>query len=392
MKNVMGLAALVLVGACSSDADPCTPGNACVYAGTGAPGYNNQSPNADRRDSKLYYPYDMTFGPDGRGYIVDWNNHLIRRVEKDDSLRIIMGTDYEGDGSPGETDRLPTCNPEGAIGTNVALNHPTDAKFGPDGKLYVAAWHNNKIRVIDTETDMVTSLAGNSYGFKGDGGPGCDAIFSQPKSVLFGDDGTLYTIDQRNVRIRAFATDATRTITTFAGMGKAGNTGDGGPATAAMFGFDTKPTPDPTGALAIKGNFMYVADSINNRIRRIDMTTGIVDCIAGRQDDPSPGYSGDGGPALAAKFNWPMDLEWGSDGRLYIADSNNSVIRAIDLDTGIIETVAGTGTVCDVTTSKCPLGTALETPLNLPQGIAFDATGNLYIADTHNHRILKVTK
>jgi DNA-binding beta-propeller fold protein YncE len=286
------------------------------------------------------------------------------------------------------------CNPAGALGTTVAMNHPTDAEFGPDGQLYIAAWHNNKIRVFDPATNLVTVLGGNSYGDAGDGGPGCRVLFNQPKAVAIAPDGTLYTIDQRNVRIRVIQPDEARTTTTMAGRGREndgyGDGGDNGPATEAQFGFDIDPTPQPTGSLVLDGRLLYVADTENHRIRRINLDTGIIDCIAGK---PEAGYSGDGGPALNATFDFPMDMELGPDGRLYVADRNNHVVRAIDLASGLVETVAGSGARCQTERETCATrAPAREIALHEPYGIAFDPDGNLYIADSHNHRIVKVIR
>jgi len=371
--------------------DPCNgaaPGTACVWAGTGERGYNAENPRLHRLLSRVYFPMDLTFDSDGRGYIVDWNNHRIRGVESDDSLVDVVGTDYEGDGPPEMQDRLPVCDPEGALGTTVALNHPTEARFGSDGLLYISAWHNNKIRVLDPKTGMVTALVGNGYGYSGDGGLACRALMNQPKSMVMAPDGTIYTIDQRNVRIRKITPD--QTISTIAGIGTVGDIGDGGPASSAQFGFEIGTTPRPSGSLALAGDMLYIADSLNNRIRRIDLDTGMIDCIAGLSG--APGYTGDGGLAINATFNFPMDLELGPDGRLYIADRYNSAVRAIDLTTGIIETVAG-GTHCSNEDSVCPdVGPVDSIGLNEPYGIAFDRRANLYIADTHNHRILKVIR
>jgi hypothetical protein len=152
-------------------------------------------------------------------------------------------------------DRLPLCNPAGALGTTVAMNHMTDVEIGPDGYVYIAAWHNNKIRMLDPVTGIVTSIAGNSYGFAGDSGLACNAVFNQPKAIAFGNDGTLYTIDQRNLRIRAID-PATKMIRTVAGVGQQGNGGDGGQAMEAQFGFDIGTTPQPTGSLA-DGNYLH---------------------------------------------------------------------------------------------------------------------------------------
>ena len=140
----------------------------------------------------------------------------------------------------------------------------------------------------------------------------------------------------------------------------------------------------------LDGRLLYVADSLNNRIRRINLDTGIVDCIAGGSSQA--GYTGDGGPALQATFNFPMDIELGPDGRLYVADRYNYAVRAIDLVTGIVETVAG-GAKCDTSAERCAeRAPARQIKLNEPYGIAFDPAGNLYIADTHNSRILKVAR
>ena len=384
---------LTTFAACSGeDRDVCDePGTACVWAGIGVAGFNNKDPNADRLDSKLYFPSDLTFGPDGRAYVSDWNNHRIRRVEKDGSMVVVVGTDYEGDGPPLMDDRLPSCNPAGAPGDTVAMNHMTEAEFGPDGKLYISAWHNNKIRVFDPATNIVTVLGGDGYGFRGDGGPVCTALFNQPKSVAVAPDGTIYVVDQRNVRIRKIATDAQRTITTIAGSsGTLGFDGDGGDAFRARFGFEIGTTPRPSGALALDGKNLYIADSLNNRIRKIDLDTNIIDCVAGKLE---PGYSGDGGSALEAQFNFPNDIEMGPDGKLYVADRMNNVIRAIDLANNTVETVVGTGEQCDVGKTECADHVpARQIGLNEPYGLAFDAAGNLYVADTHNSRILRIKR
>ncbi|MEO8699427.1 MAG: hypothetical protein ABI867_05260 [Kofleriaceae bacterium] len=391
-KSLLALIPLGILGACGDNfrEDPCQEeGTACTWAGTGERGYNIENPTADRRDSKLYFPSDITFDPQGRAYISDWNNHRIRRVEADQSLVDVVGTDYEGDGPPEMEDRLPLCAPPGARGTTVAMNHMTEAKFGPDGLLYIAAWHNNKVRVYDPATDVVVSEAGNGYGYAGDGDLACNAIFNQPKAIAFGPDGTQYILDQRNVRIRKID-PISGVISPFAGIGRLGNAGDGGQALDTEFGFETGTTPRPSGAMVIEGNYMYVADSLNNRIRRISFETGIIDCIAGSTE---AGYDGDGGNALQAHFNFPADLELGPDGRLYVADRGNNAVRAINLTTGIVETVAGTGEQCSLLTETCPDAVpAKELRLNEPYGIAFDHDGALYITDTHNDRILKVAR
>jgi sugar lactone lactonase YvrE len=394
MMKQLGLLAFVsLTGCGGGTGDPsCSDesGIACTYAGNGVRGYNIQDRDANRLDSMLYYPSDLTFGPDGRAYISDWNNHRVRRVETDDRLLDVVGTDYEGDGPPDQGDRLPVGNPAGAVGTTVGMNHPTDLTFGPDGKLYIAAWHNNKLRVWDPATNVLKVLAGDGYGFKGDGGPCYDALFNQPKSVVIAADGTVYTNDQRNLRIRRITPDGV--ITTIAGAGKFGNAGDDGLALDAQLGFDVNPTPQPTGGLLLVGNDLYVADSMNNRIRKIDLVTGMIHAVAG---DPagSKGYAD--GAAADARFDGPIDLELGPEGKIYIADRYNHAVRTLDLTTGNVETVAGTAkpcasfSYCGELVDNVP---ARELNLNEPYGIEFDAAGHLYIADTNNNRIMKVNR
>ena len=158
----------------------------------------------------------------------------------------------------------------------------------------------------------------------------------------------------------------------------------------AEFGFETGTTPRPTGSLVLDGRTLYVADTGNHRIRRINLDTGIVEPFAGTG---TPGYDGDGGPASTATFNFPMDMEKGPDGRLYVADRYNHVIRAIDLTTGLVDTVVGSGGSCDTTARTCPaMAKARDIELNEPYGLAFDHHGDMYVADTHNHRILKVAQ
>ena len=396
MKPTIWITTLALLGCSGEDKEPpCESGMACLWAGTGTSGYNNNSPTAHRLDSELNFPNDLAFDADNRGHILDFNNHAVRRAEADGSLVAVVGyilangSIKEGDGPPQMEDRLPQCAPPGAPADTVALNHPSDAEFGPDGKLYIAAWHNNKIRIYDPTTNLVTAL-GDGYGYAGEGAASCLAVFNQPKAVTLAPDGTIYTIDQRNVRIRTIAPGPDGVVTTIAGRGVPGDAGDGGQALLADFGFETGTTPRTTGALVLDGRTLYVADSVNNRIRRIDLDTGIIDTFAGKKE---AGYSGDGGPAIDAQFNFPIDIEKGPDGRLYVADRYNHVVRAIDLTTGVIETVVGSGAVCDTAQEACAeRAPAREIELNQPYGIEFDRNGVLYVADTHNHRILKVAQ
>jgi sugar lactone lactonase YvrE len=369
------LAGLLL--ACGGSDSACGEGDsaACVWAGTGAPGFNGDG--LTLAESRLYWPIDIGFAPDGTAWVLDWNNHLVRQVLPEGRFQTAIG-DFLGDGPPDKSD----LTAPGAAGITVRLNHPTDIAFGPDGLIYLAAWHNHKIRTLDSATGLVRVLGGRGAGFAGDGGPVEKALFNQPNAIGFAPDGSLYVLDQRNQRIRKIEAGPERIVTTVAGTGAQGFAGDGGPPLQAQLNFETGPNPNPSGSLAVgPDGSLYVADALNFRIRRIDFASNVIETVAGTGVQ---GFAGDGGPALQAKLGPVNDLEFGPDGRLYLADTENNCVRAIDLETGIIEMVwDGSGEGGELK------GAARL--LNRPFGIAFDPAGRLYIADTYNSRIILVS-
>jgi hypothetical protein len=199
------------------------------------------------------------------------------------------------------------------------------------------------------------------------------------------EDGTQFILDQRNQVIRRI--DADGIITTVAGtLKQPGFAGDGASPVSAQFNFPTGSNPPPGGGLALDaaGN-LYVSDTLNHRIRKIDFEADTITTIAGTG---APGYAGDGGPATEAELDNPRKLSMGPDGRLYVGDEYNHRIRAIDLRTGIIETVAGNGEKGYAGDG----GPATETALNQPSGVSFDAAGNMYVIDTDNHRIRRIAR
>ena len=351
-------------------------GEACIWAGTGKAGLNGD--DLPRRETRLYWPIDLDFAPDGTPWVLDWNNHLVRRVTPNGTFETVVGT-FVGDGPP---DQMDFVEP-GADGLTVSLNHPTDFQFDTLGNVYFAAWHNHKIRKIDPTTGMVVVWCGKGAGYAGDGKDAATALFNQPKSIVFDSEGALYILDQRNWRVRKISAD--HMTSTVVGIGMQGFGGDGSAPTEATLNFQAGPNPEPSGALALSPDgILYVSDSLNHRIRRIDFAANTIETIAGTGE---AGFSGDGGPAVDAQINNVRDLELGPDGtRLYLADTENHRIRAIDLSTGTIDTVVGTGTLGEMGDGL----PALSVELNRPFGIAFDASGALYIADTFNNRILKV--
>jgi len=362
-------------------------GSICTYAGNGGMGLSRDGTH--RLAATLYWPFDIAFLRNGRKVFLDWNNHLVREILPDDTIRTVLGTDFVGDGP----DDLSDLTPEGADPRTVALNHPTDVELFPNGDLLIQAWHNHKLRMADHVTGRVRVLAGRDPGFAGDGGPVGEARLNQPPHGTFDAQGNYFFVDQRNQRIRViyrFAEERERAvIDTVVGNGTSGFAD--GPTSVALVNFPTGPNPEPAGGITIDayGN-LYFADTLNHRIRRVqfcssDFKCGVVTTIAGTG---VPGYSGDGGLATEAQINYPQDLEIGPDGNLYFADTNNHVVRMIDFATGVIRTVVGTGTKG----YSGDGGPALAAQLNRPFGIAFDENGDLYVSDTFNGRIRKVKR
>lgn len=356
-------------------------GHACVWLGTGAEGFNGDGRH--RLDTDIYWSMDLAFGSDDTAWFIDWNNHLIRRVLADDTVVSVVGwTDpiFPGDGTGDASEG----KPEGADGALVKLNHPTELQLAEDGAMLVMAWHNHKLRRIDPETSRVTILAGAGPGFAGDEEPLAKCRFKQPKALAADSEGNLYVGDQQNFRVRRI--DAEGVLTTIVGVGTQGSEGDGGPASMAQLNWEIGSNPEPSGGLAVADGMLYIADTLSHRLRVVDLAEGTIDAFAGTGEQ---GYSGDGGSALEATFNHPRELEIGPDGSLYVADTDNHVIRAIDLESGEVRTVVGTGEPgIDPEDGKL----ATETRLDRPFGLEFDADGNLYVMDTLNSRILKVTK
>jgi hypothetical protein len=298
-------------------------------------------------------------------HIADADNDRVRMV--DSSIRIITtvaGTwwaGYNGDGFPAKWARL---------------YYPRGVHVDGSRNVYIADTYNHRIRKVDGDTGIITTVAGNgSKGFSGDGGPATNAKLRYPYNVFVDTAGNIFIVDTMNYRIRKV--DAgTGIITTVAGDGNAGNRGDGGPATAASIrkSFDA--------AVDGEGN-LYIADTHNHIIRKVDATTGIITTVVGNSN---AGYSGDGGLATDAELNKPYSVFVDPFGNIYLADTKNDVIRMVDGTTNIITTVAGNGTSGDSGDG----GPATQAQLDEPKGVWVDSSDNIFIADTYNDRIKRV--
>jgi DNA-binding beta-propeller fold protein YncE len=260
---------------------------------------------------------------------------------------------------------------DGGPATAAALNMPHELAFDRAGNIYVADRDNHVIRKIDRRTGLISTAAGTGKpGFSGDGGAGPQAQLRQPHSVIVDRDGTLLICDIGNQRIRRLD-PATGTITTYAGTGEAKPAPDGAPVNG------TPLTGPRTLALASNGD-LYLALREGNAIYRIDRRTQTLHRIAGTGKQ---GYGGDGGPALEAMLGGPKGLTLDDDRYLYAADTENHAVRRIDLKSRVITTVVGTGKRGDG-----PEPSPLACLMSRPHGVLF-AKGTLYVSDSEAHRI-----
>jgi len=268
---------------------------------------------------------------------------------------------------------------DGGLALNARFNSPRGLAFDAAGNLYIADRSNHRIRKVDKVTGIATKIAGTSQGFFGDGGLAVNARLNSPEGVGVSQTGDIYIADTTNCRARK-VNAVTLIITTYAGSGTCGYTlptppSDGIPATNARLNNPREVILDATGTV-------YIADTSNCRIRRVDAVTGIISTFAGTGNC---NLSGDGGLATSARLNNPRGLAFDTAGNLYIADRSNHRIRKVNKITNIISTVAGTsgGYAGDG-------GLATNARLNQPQGVSINQFGTIYIADTSNHRIRKV--
>ncbi|WP_052848971.1 fibronectin type III domain-containing protein [Streptomyces avicenniae] len=263
--------------------------------------------------------------------------------------------DFTGDGGPA---------------ADAALANPFGVATDAAGDVYIADTGNQRIRRVDADTGVVTTVAGNgTRGYGGDEGPATDAALRDPNAVAVGPEGDLWIADTGNRRVRRVDAD-TGVITTALGTGARGDTGDGGPGTEARIG-------SPGGIAVAPDGTVHVSDSNASRVRALDPATGLVRASAGTG---SAGFTGDGGPATDARLSFSAAAALATDaaGGLYVADTGNQRVRHVDAETGTITTVAGDGTAGDGGDG----GPATEAQLVAPGGVAVGPDGALYISQT----------
>ncbi len=303
-------------------------------------------------------------------YLSDEYNQRVRVVNTTGIINTIAGNGYGG------------FSGDGGMATDAELWNPNGVALDASGNLYISDCFNNRIRIVNTSGIIHTFAGIGSYGYSGDGGPASAAELHEPIGITSDASGNVYIGDYLNSSIRTVNTSGI--ISTFAGNGIAGFFGDGGPATSSEL-------YAPWGIGVDNAGNVYIADYGNDRIREVN-TSGIINTIAGNgylskaSFPPYGAYSGDGGPATAAEFYNPSDVKSDASGNIYISDFNNSRIRIANTS-GIVNTFAGNG----LGGYSGDGGQATAADISGTQGLALDASGNVYIGDFSDNRIRKIT-
>ncbi|MGA2095799.1 MAG: Ig-like domain repeat protein [Candidatus Acidiferrum sp.] len=334
-------------------------------AGTGVSGYTGDGGPAT--SAKLINPVGVGVDALGNFYVADCGNGTVRKVTASTGLiSTFAGTGtqgYSGDGDSSGSAQL-TC--------------PLDIKVDGAGNVYIADPQSYVVRVVNAATGNIYTVAGNgTYAYSGDGGAAFSASIGAPEAIALDPAGNLYIADTDFCNIRRVDV-ISGVISTVAGTNTCGYSGDGGPATSALLGHVLALALDSSGNL-------YISDDSNYVIRVINTTTGIINTFAGTG---SAGYSGDGGPAASAAINDAEGLTVDAAGNLYITDSSNNLIRKITVSTGIINRVAGDGTTNPGYSGDG--GAATSALLNYPSYPAMDSAGNLYEADESNFVVREI--
>jgi streptogramin lyase len=302
-------------------------------------------------------------GPDGDIWFCEYTGQRVRKIHSNGTLETIVGTGQKG-----------YTGDRGAA-LEATMNLPHEIRFDSAGDLYIVDMQNHAIRKVELATMRITTIAGTgSPGYSGDGGPAIEAQFKQPHSIQFGPEGDLYVCDIGNHAIRRID-NKTQRISTYAGTGVPGSTPDGAPLRATPLNGPRSIDFDQQGDL-------WLATREGNQVFRIDRKQGRYEHVAGTGQN---GLAGDGGPAKLAKLKGPKGIALDNQGGVWLADTESHCVRRIDTNTGLIERMAGTGIEGDG-----PVGDPLECKLARLHGIYVDRDGSILIGDSQAHRIRRL--
>jgi PKD domain/RTX calcium-binding nonapeptide repeat (4 copies)/NHL repeat len=357
LGGLLALAATSVViptGLAASGTDTIT-----TLAGTGTAGFSGDTGQATA--AQLRFPRGVAVDVAGNVYIADRDNHRIRKVSPAGVITTLAGTGVPG--FSGDTGQASAAQ----------LRFPESVAVDAAGNVYIADTDNHRVRKVDP-AGVITTLAGTGVpGFSGDTGQASAAQLNVPRGVAADAAGNVYVADRNNHRVRKV--DPTGVITTLAGTGTPGFSGDTGQASTAQ-------VDNPLGVAADAAGNVYIADQGNNRVRKVDFA-GVITTLAGTGVG---GFSGDTGQATVAQLAGPEGVGADAAGNVYIADTDNYRLRKVD-SAGVITTLAGTGTQG----FSGDTGQAVLAQLYSPIGVAADAAGTVYIADTGNNRVRKVS-
>jgi len=334
-----------------------------TFAGTGAKGFSGDGGPADK--AQLNNPFAVARGPDGFIYICDVDNHRVRRVAKDGTISTFAGNGkkaFAGDGGPA---------------VQASLNQPYELAWDTSGNLYFVEIGNHVVRKVDAQTGTISTVAGTGKaGFSGDGGPATKAQMSAPHSLAFDPQGDILVCDILNHRVRKIDIK-TGTISTWAGNGEKKTSPDGTPiGNSSLNG--------PRALAFANDGTLWLALREGNAVLKLDPKAGILKRFAGTGKS---GFTGNGGPALSATLSGPKGVSLDSKGNIYLADTESHSIRMINISKNTLELLVGDGKKADG-----PDGDPLKCRLARPHGVFVDKDDSVFIGDSENHRVRLLKK
>jgi cytochrome c peroxidase len=332
-----------------------------TFAGDGIRAWGGDGGPASQ--AQLNAPFGMAF-VDKQLLVVDYFNHALRGIDLDSGvIQPLVGNGKQG------------FNGDGLDALATVLSGPFGIALGPDESVVFSDYYNNRIRAIERVSGKVTTLAGTgTVGYSGDGGPGPQAEIDVPLDIAADSRGNVYLSDWHHHVVRRIDAETGR-IETIAGIGKPGYTGEGDPRAVAL--------ATPLGLSVDQHDNVYIADYGNNRVRKIDAQTGLISTVAGTG---KMGFSGDGDLAVFAQLNRPYNVFVDQNGGLFISDAGNHRVRHVDQVSGVITTIAGQGQFGYSGDKDLAVNEMLEGPFSLIR----DDGNNLYIAEYFGHRIRKI--
>jgi streptogramin lyase len=335
-----------------------------TIAGTGQAENNGDSGPGTK--TNINQPFGVEIDPDGALYICEVGHHRVRRLDlKTGEMTTVAGNGmegYSGDGGPA---------------TKAQLNEPYEVRFDRAGNMLFVEMQNHLVRKVDAKTGVISTVAGTGKaGFGGDGGQAVKAQFSSPHSIALDESDNLYIADIANHRIRRVEAK-TSIVTTIAGNGERKPPIDG--QTAAG-----KPMIGPR-ALFIREGVLWIALREGHSVWRMNLSDGLLHRVAGTG---KKGFSGDVGPAKEAAFDGPKGIALDRAGNIYVVDTENHAIRKIDAKSGQIKTLAGQGP--EHKGGSGDGGPATGATMDRPHGICVGPDGAVYIGDSNNHRVRRV--